>query len=369
MRFRSTLLAFLIAPVILAQAGCREAAFKFIKPECGSGRPAAAPALALQKPSITVFPVRAGGVFSPEITNVVGVMLERAGLEQIETETAKFAPDSAQELPQQAAAFASFVARHGIGTDYALLAEFVGSPKEGVKEVRAVLADHAGQVRWQERQRPGQPAFDGARPTCPMDCVVLLVRRLGEPLGIEDPLRPGAPEGKLAKKLERESGLPSQAERDAMAARLGAIRAAESRPCVKVLPSRAGKQWSAEAAEKIAARLNELGVLKATAEKTAIEFTTAASPNEQRVLWSGAGSIRDAVRKAPRGTDYLLFTDFLMAAEGRAGAVHTYLVAPDGEMVAVDFQNEHHDDFSRISPKTALDCAEVAAVRIAGRLR
>ena len=76
-------------------------------------------------------------------------------------------------------------------------------------------------------------------------------------------------------------------------------------------------------------------------------------------------SIRAAVRAAGKGADYSLFADFMMAQDGKAGAVHTYLLSPEGELVLVDFQNSHHEDFARIAPDSVARCAELSAVRIA----
>jgi hypothetical protein len=87
------------------------------------------------------------------------------------------------------------------------------------------------------------------------------------------------------------------------------------------------------------------------------------------MLWSAAKSIQQAVRAAPVQKDYLLFTDFLMESAGKAGAVHTFLLSPAGELVVVDFQNSHHDDFQRLSPASAEDCSELAAIRLASCLK
>jgi hypothetical protein len=58
-----------------------------------------------------------------------------------------------------------------------------------------------------------------------------------------------------------------------------------------------------------------------------------------------------------------------MAQDGKAWAVHTYLLSPAGELVVADFQNSHHEDFKRVAPDSATRCCELAALRLASYLR
>jgi hypothetical protein len=317
--------------------------------------------------SVTVFPVLLGGNPSPDVANVVGIMLERGGLQQVELEAATFTPDKGQDFAAQAAAFGAFAAKHGLKTDFALFASFQGSQRR-VEAVNGALVDKQGKVVWFDRQQQGSQAFDKAKPGEPLECVMLLAQQLRTPLRLLDPLREGAPASKLEQRMKQKAGVPPKAEFDAMAARLLALRKA-GKPSIRVFPARVGTDWSADSAKALAAAIEQAGFATAAAAIEPIRFTVQASSNEQQVLWSAAKSIQEAVRAAPPQQAYLLFTDFLMAGKDEAGAVHTFLLSPAGEFVVVDYQNSHHEDFQRLSPASAEDCCRLAAIRLESRLK
>jgi hypothetical protein len=354
---------------LLSLGACHASKSEPRTPAAATGRvEAAGPRTPGARPSVTVYPVILGTAPNEDVATVVGMLLERGGLQRVEVEPAAYVPDRSLDFEKQAAAFGAFVAARGLATDYALFGAFLGSPQKGVSEVSGAIVDRNGGLVWSDRQRPGEPAFDRAKPDCPMDCSVLLVERLRPTLGLDDPARAGAPDGKLARRMQAKSGAPSPAELEAMQARLDALRSVGPKANVKVYPPRVGAEWSADGAARLAAILNERGLLHATAVDKPVVFAVTPSSNEQQVLWSGAKSIQTALRTAGRSAEYALFTDFLMLPSGKAGAVHTYLLSPDGDLVIVDFQNEHHEDFARIDPDSVADCSELSAVRLASKL-
>jgi hypothetical protein len=346
---RPSILPVCLSVTLLATASCQSG---------GSQEPGELPANA----SLTVFPVLLAGKPSPDVANVVGIMLERGGLQHVELEAAAFAADQGQDFAAQAQAFGTFAAARGIATDYALLASFQGSPGR-VEAVNGAIVDKHGRVVWSDRQQKGSAAFDKAKPGLPMDCAVLLAQRLRAPLHLADPFRAGAPASRLEQRMNQQAGMPPKAELEAMAVRLAALRKA-GRPGILVLPPRLGTDWSADAAKTLAAAIEKAGFAWAQAAEEPVRFAVQPSSNEQQVLWSAAKSIQEAVRAAPPGQQYLLFTDFLMESKDKAGAVHTFLLSPAGELVIVDYQNARHEDFQRLSPASAAACCELAAVRL-----
>jgi hypothetical protein len=337
----------------------------------GSCQTGGAPPKAAELPanaSVTVFPVLLGGNPNADAANVVGIFLERGGLKQVEIEDAAFAPDKGQALDAQAAAFGTFVSKRGLKTDFALFASILGSPGKGVEAMRSALVDKQGKVIWSDQQQKGTPAFDKAKPDDPMGCVILLARQLRRPLHLADPMRQDAPASKLEQRMSQKAGVPAKGEFDAMAQRLATLQQS-GKPTIRVYPARIGDAWSTDSAKAIAAAIEEAGLAKATAATEPIRFTAQASQNEQQTLWSAAKSIQQAVRAAPVQQDYLLFADFLMQAENKAGAVHIFLLSPTGDFVIVDFQNSHHGDFQSVAPTSAADCSKLAAMRLAARLK
>jgi hypothetical protein len=317
---------------------------------------------------VTVYPVSLAGRTNADVANVVGILLERGGVQQVELEPAAFVPDGGQELAAEAAAFATFVSARAPSTEYALFADIRGTPQTGIDELRAVLVDRQSRVAWSERLGAGEPAWDARRPREPMDCCTLLAQRLRPVLHLDDPMRSDAPPGRLAARMEQRAGVPPQAELDAMDARLEALRRLGDKARVRVYPPRVGGEWSAAAATDLAARLAQHGLPRATAAGEPLRYAAQGSTNEQQVLWSAARSIQQAVRSAGPQTDYLLFCDVLLD-NGKVGAVHTFLLSPAGELVVVDYQNAHHADFARIAPASPTGGTELAAARIAAKLR
>lgn len=318
--------------------------------------------------SVTVFPVLLGGQPNQDVATVVGIMLERGGLQNVEVEPKAYTPQGA-DFALQAADFGAHVGRGKLATDYALFATFVATPDRKFEEVSSALVDKKGEVVWLDRQRRGEAAFDAAKPDCPMGCTVLVAQRLRAPLKLADPLRPGAPEGKLAARMQNQAGVPSDQELETMQARLATLRAAGPKAQVRVFPVRIGSEWSKQGAQRLVTLLQERGLVNATLVQEPLPFAVEASSNEQKMLWSGAHSIQAKLRGEAARTEYSLFADFLLAKDGKAGAVHTYLLAPNADLVLVDFQNSHHDDFQRLQPKGEAACAELVATRLARHLK
>jgi len=60
---------------------------------------------------------------------------------------------------------------------------------------------------------------------------------------------------------------------------------------------------------------------------------------------------------------------FVNPAGGPVGAVHFVVCEKSGDWVLVDFQNNTHEDFQRIAPKSIEDCDRLAIERLAKRLK
>ncbi len=79
--------------------------------------------------SITVFPVVLGGTPNAQAATVVGSLLERGGMPDVQVGDARFVPDPAHDLAGRAAAFTAFVKQQKLATERAP-DDDPGSPKK-----------------------------------------------------------------------------------------------------------------------------------------------------------------------------------------------------------------------------------------------
>ena len=68
-------------------------------------------------------------------------------------------------------------------------------------------------------------------------------------------------------------------------------------------------------------------------------------------------------------SDYVLFADYWFAPNGQVWAVLFVVCDRTGDWVIVDLQNNHHEDFQLINPKTLADCDRLVLEKIKKRLR
>ena len=315
--------------------------------------------------SITIFPVALGGNPSRDVADVVGLMLEKDGYDAFDMTDGAFRVPSGTAADGKAAAFGAFVKGLELKTDYALYAEFAGTPGKGVDEVYAAIVDAAGNVAWEDRQRPGDAHFDRVKPRNPMTCCVLLHERLRMGLSLDGlPKKPGT-EGKMEKLWREKSGLPDKAELAAMKKRLKAMKKTRSSARLLVYPPRLGDRVDQACATRLTGLVNDAGLWKATAAEAGPVLEVAPSSNEQRMLWDFARAAKQYVEAHPPDTDYALFADYIVRPRDEAVlAVHFVVCDRTGAWVAVDLQNEHQKDFKRIKPKTAADCDRLVSRRL-----
>jgi hypothetical protein len=317
--------------------------------------------------SVTVYPVLLAGQPNRDAALVLGILLERGGITEVEVADSAFVLPAGADFGSITRAFAAHVANQELGTGCALLAAFDGVPGRSVDAVAGSLVRANGTVAWTERLAAGNAEFDRARPGEPMECLELLAERLREPLHLHTPNADAKPT-KLEKRMAAAAGVPEQAELDSMAQRLASLRQ-KGKPALRIAAPRIGASWSAEAATKLAQALRDQGFHEVALADAPLSFSAKPSSNEQTMLWSAARSLQQLIRAAPPHKEHWLCADFLQAAPQQFGAVHTFLLSPEGDWVVVDYQNSHHDDFQQVAPKSLDDCALLAARRLAAAFR
>jgi hypothetical protein len=322
--------------------------------------------------SLTVLPVRLGGRPWGRVSQVVGVLLEKQGLKNIELVKAPLDSTNTDTMDDLSAAVGAFVRANPLTTDYALYAEFNGTRETGLNELRAVVVDKTGSVVWTDRQTPQDEAFKKLEQVDPMTLSVLLVERLSPQLGLNDETAKAARPGKLEALLNEQSGMPSQAERDASHTRLEAMKQAARSATLLIYPARVGgNEASAASAANVVQLLKKAGLCKAVqAEQPVLLKSSQADPNEQKTLWSLAREFREYVRAHPPETDYALYADYVFnPQDADQGFVHFIVCDRKGEWVIVDYQNSHHPDYQSVGVTSRARCDELLVKRLRSCLR
>ena len=188
-------------------------------------------------------------------------------------------------------------------------------------------------------------------------------------LNLGDPNREDAPKSKLAQRMAQKTGVPDEAEQKAMNERQQAFKKAASKATLVVYPVRVGSNSNPENAAHLAKLFNDAGLTKATAASEGPQFDIMVNMNEQKMLWDMAHAFREHIQAHSPEADYALFADYLMMGKDAVGAVHfVHFAVCDrkGQLVIVDYQNDHHDDFNAIKPKSAEDGDRLVLKRLEG---
>jgi len=322
--------------------------------------------------SLTILPVRLGGKPWDRVSQVVGVLLEKQGLKNIELGKMPLEATNAGTMDDLSAAVGAVVQANPVATDYALFAEFNGTRQTGLNEIRAVVVDKSGAVVWTERATSADEAFKKLEHPDPMDLSVLLVEQLSPQMGLNEETAKAAKPGKLETLLNEQSGLPSQAERDAGLARQKALKQAAPDVTLMIYAARVGgDKISVASATNVVGLLNQAGLCKAVqAEQSVLLKSSQADPNEQKTLWSLAREFRDYVRAHPPETDYALYADYVFNPQNAdQGFVHFIVCDRKGEWVIVDFQNSHWPDYQSVGVISRAHCDKLLVKRLQGYLQ
>ncbi len=348
-----------------------------VRASASEGEKAATP-IKLGEKSVTVFPVviTPNKGFSPDmrkrIGEVVGMLLERADMKDVELGEAEFLPKEGDKIEEVAAAFGKFVAGQKIETSYALLGEIRGERKQGIDAIRTIVVDATGTVVLAEEIQ--KAAFAKSCPTMPKDpmtCCVFIAHRLRAPWDLPDPLREDAPRGKVQENWRKKSGVPTDEEFAAIKEREAELRKKLADSSLEIYPAFAFRKPAPESQTKLAALLADVGFASVKAVEKGPDLKVPGSPNEQEVLWRTARKARAYIQEHEPTCEYVLVADFgIGRSEGKVkvGAVHWILCDQQGDWVMVDYQNSHHSDFQEIDPDSVEDCLELVKVRLKKRL-
>jgi hypothetical protein len=361
----------LVMPRTLVTLGCAALLGILATALCGqeSGSP--------QTPkSVTVYPLTftteadVPPSLSVRVSEVLGLLLERAGVEKVETSETPFSPETAAG-GDWSDAFGTFVAEQAIPTDFAVWGNLSGSPGK-IQEVQIAVVRRDGTVVMAERLGAAEFRESRVKPDDLMAACVFLVSRLDQLWALEDPLRSDAPEGAMAELMAKRSGLPPKEEIAAAKSRFTKLVQSEGPATLTVYPVHLWPGSNAEAAQRLCQMINDNGRFEAQASDAQLNLQIQPDPNEQKVLWDTARAFRDYLRAHPADTQYALLADFGIAEQPvsarEAHHVHLILCQGDGQWVWVDYQNSHHADFQAVSPKSLEACNRLAQQRLRSQL-
>ncbi len=324
--------------------------------------------------SVTVYPPAilpsemAPASIAERIAEVLGMFLERAGMEQIELAKEPFSPPQTDDPAKLADAFGQFVGKQPLKTEYALYAQIL-APEHKIKEIRTVVVDKTGKVIFSEKADDETYAKEKIEPPDePLTACLFIVNRLDKVWDLADPMRENAPQGKMAELMNKRSALPPDREIADMKKRLEVLKDKIATGKLTVYPIHLWEGSDKSGAAQLAKLISEAGICQAEPSDVDPNLKIKGDPNEQKVLWDTARAFRDFLRKNPPPTQYALLADYGIgpASDGKheAGHVHLILCDKSGDWVLVDYQNSHHPDFQSIAPKTIEDCSRLAVKRL-----
>lgn len=335
--------------------------------------------------SVTVFPIvlnsgaPMAGVsadMSKKMAEVVGLLLERGGMEEIEIADARFVPPEKADLAAAAEAFGRFVQSQDLKTEYSLLGQFFGTPGKGVDEIRLAVVDRHGKIlltkQINKQQLMLKCSLSGEKKVGPMLACSYLVDPLREFWGLADPNEKDASEGKMAKLWEKKSGTPPESERKAMEARLETLKKTIQTSTVAVYPARVAKEGN-QVAVRLAAMLTKAGLGRAEPVEADPKLDIQPSTNQTRIAWDIAHGFQAFLQKNPPEADYALLVEYGIGrtTDGKPaiGGIEYVLCDRAGNWVWVGLMNSHHADFRRLDPQTPDDCNRLIVERFESHLK
>jgi len=320
--------------------------------------------------SITVFPTLVADKPMPQVGDVIGIMLEKAGMDNIDTSALASTVSPGADLVLMTKQFGEFVRGQNIKSDYALYTEFIGTHKSGFTEVRTLIVNRAGAEVWSDRQTRSDAEFKRIAPREPMQCCMIVVERVRSALALPDPPSGRAGPGKVEKRFAEKAGMPSDKERFDMEPRLTALTGLGATAEIEVYPVQINGKADADAARQLVTLINDAKICKARPSTSSPVFELKPSMNEQTRLWDLARASRAHAKSMPSPAPYTLFAEYIMnPSTGKVGAVHFVVCDCGGEWTIVDFQNNHHEDFNAVSPHTSEECGQLLVRRLRGYMK
>jgi tetratricopeptide (TPR) repeat protein len=317
--------------------------------------------------SLTILPAGLMGKPMVRLSEVIGVLLEKQGLKNIELGSAEFIPAEKSGLQELAAQLGKFVQGQSVKTDYVLYAEMiVDEAAHRINEVRGVVVDKKGDVVWTDTQGPQDEAFKRVEDPDPMGYSVLFCQRLGPYMGLTEETARNAKPGKMEALMRERSGLPPESEMSLMKERQKALKENYKKSVFVVFPARVNGTASSEAAGGLVGLMKEAGIGQPSAAKNTslLLKSQQTDPNEMKKLWDVARDFKDYLKKNPEQGDYFLYADYILG-----GYVHFVVCDKNADWVVADLQNSEHPDFKMFMPNSVESANKLVIKRLQNYLK
>ncbi|MDP4281301.1 MAG: hypothetical protein Q8867_04050 [Bacteroidota bacterium] len=317
--------------------------------------------------SLTIFPVWVVGKPWDRVSEIIGLLLERKGLKDIELDKTVFGTNQKSNLQDLADSLGKFVKGHSVKTDFVLYSEMNGDKeKHLINELRTVIVDKTGAVVWTDIQTSQDEAFKKVDDPDPMGFSILLVDRLSPQLGLNEETEKNAKPGKMESIMNERSGIPSPDELSPIPERQKLLKESCKKSTLMIFPVRMGEDVSKTRADNLVKLIKEAGLCNTILAKDSILLKSSReNPNEMKVLWDLARDFRDYIKKNPKEADYVLYADYTFNPQNwQQGYVHFVICDRNGEWVIVDMQNSLHPDFQGIKPKSGEGCDKLLVNRL-----
>ncbi len=127
---------------------------------------------------------------------------------------------------------------------------------------------------------------------------------------LSDPLSENAPKSKIAERMDKRAGVPSEEEIAAIKKRLEILKEKIATSKITVYPIHLWEGSDQSGAAQLVKMLDHEGICKAEASDIDPKLKIQGDPNEQKVLWSTALAFQDFIRNHPPAGDYALLADY-----------------------------------------------------------
>lgn len=317
--------------------------------------------------SITFLPTTFGPKPNSRIGMVVGIMLEKCGMKNLDFKEQSFNPASAN-FESTLAEFGDFVAQNSFATDYVFYSRFFIDSRS-ISEVWGIVANKKGEIVWTDSQLKDDPAFNNAevKPQDPMTSCLFLTDRFRSQLGLA-PMDEDAPDGKIAQLMNADSGIPNEPERALMEKRTEKFKKDFKKSNMVVYPPLIlENQINKKCAVHLVELLNKnLFCNASVSENSPVLKFDKSKQGQDTMLWSIARSFQKTVWDEKPSADYVLYAHYGFFPDQNPKVVFINFIVCDknGDWVLTDVANSHHNDFQNTDWKTLADCDQFVVNRL-----